>query len=156
MKCSQVIGIILAVALIVFGVVFPTPEKPLLVIGYSDRTWSDEWGTKYVGGDAYNYQIEASLKAGYMGGVLAMKSITFVGGLLLFFLTLYSRVKCAAIEEQTRKLSECADNTTKYGKLLEKISESADEQKAVLTVLSDNLDKHFFLNEENNVEEETV
>lgn len=65
-------------------------------------------------------------------------------------------MKCAAIEEQTRKLSECADNTAKYGKRLEKITESADEQKAVLTVLSDNLDKRFFPNEENNIEEETV
>lgn len=65
-------------------------------------------------------------------------------------------MKCAAIEEQTCKLSECADTAEKYGKLLEKISESADGQKAVLNALSDTLDKHFFPNEENNVEEETV
>lgn len=157
MKGSQVLGIILAIALIVFGVVFPTPEKHIRVSRYGyDKPWTDSYGEEYVGGDAYNFQMEASLKAGYMGGVLAMKSITFVGGLLLFFLTLYSRVKCAAIEVQTRKLSECVDTAEKYGKLLEKISESAEGQKAVLNALSDTLDKHFSPNEENNVEEETV
>lgn len=80
MKGSQVLGIILAIALIVFGVVFPTPEKHIRVSGYDyDNPWTDSYGEEYVGGDAYNYQMEASLKAGYMGGVLAMKSITFAG-----------------------------------------------------------------------------
>lgn len=158
MKASQVLGIILAIALIIFGVIFPAPEKHLYVssYSYSDKTWADEWGEEYVGGDAYNYQMEASLKAGYMGGVLAMKSIAFVGGLLLFFLTLYSRVKCAAIEEQTRKLSDLANTAEKYGKALEKISESADGQKAILNALSDTLDKYISPAEESNVEEETV
>ena len=107
MKASQIFGIIFAIALIAFAIIFPTPEKYLRVSSYSysyDNTWTDKSGTEYVGGDAYNYQMEASLKAGYMSGVLAMKSIAFVGGLLLFFLSLYSRVKCAAIEEQTRTL----------------------------------------------------
>lgn len=159
MKASQVLGIILAAALIIFSAVYPVPEKYVNVSSsrYAyDYSWSENKGAEYLGGDAYNYQVEASLKAGYMSGVLAMKSITFVGGLLLFFLTLYSRVKCVAIEEQTRKLSECADTAQKYGKLLEKISESSDGQKAVLTALSDTLDKHFFPSEESNNEEETV
>lgn len=157
MKGSQVLGIILAIALIVFAVVFPTPDKHLRVSMFDyDNPWTDSYGEEYVGGDAYNYQIEASLKAGYMSGVLAMKSVSFVGGLLLFFLTLYSRVKCAAIEEQTRKLSDLANTAEKYGKALEKISESADGQKAILNALSDTLDKYISSAEESNVEEETV
>ena len=68
----------------------------------------------------------------------------------------HSRVKCAAIEEQTRKISECADTAAKYGKILESIAESADGQKSILITLSDTLDKHFSPNEENIIEEETV
>ena len=130
MKASQVFGIILAIALIAFGIAFPTPEKHLRVSSYSyDEPWHDEYGEEYVGGDAYNYQMEASLKAGYMSGVLAMKSITFVAGILLFFLTLYSRIKCEAIEEQTHLLSKYIETSTNHGKTLEKIFEVANNQK---------------------------
>lgn len=175
MTASQVLGIILAIALIVFGIAFPTPEKYLHVREYNDRysehlSWDDSQGEEYVGGDAYNYQMEASLKAGYMSGVLAMKSITFASGLLLLFLTLYSRVVCAAIEEQTRErnttneklqhileeqtrmLSECAHAAQKYEKLLE--HKSPDNQKAILDALCPTINKRFSPNEENNVKEE--
>lgn len=123
MKGSQVLGIILAVALIIFGVAFPVPEKYVSVSSSSyayEYPWTKDRGAEYVGGDAYNYQMEASLKAGYMSGVLALKSISFVGGLLLFFLTLYSRVKCAAIEKQTRLLFEIAHSSEKHRESLKK------------------------------------
>lgn len=159
MKGSQVLGIILAVTLIVFGAAFPVPEKYVYVSSSSyayDYPWTEDRGAEYVGGDAYNYQMEASLKAGYMSGVLAMKSISFVGGLLLFFLTLYSRVKCVAIEEQTRVISDMAQSAEKRGKALEKLSNSADEQTAILNALSATLDKYISPIDESNVEEEMV
>ncbi len=156
MKGSQILGIILAIALIAFGIGYPTPDKHLRVSGYLSGDWIDTYGEEYVGGDAYNYQMEASLKAGYMGGVLAMKSTSFVGGLLLLFLTFYSRIKCAALEEQTRILSEFAKSTEKHGEILKKISESADGQKAILNTLSATLDKYTSTNNENNTEEELV
>ena len=107
MRASQILGIIVALALIVFGLAYPVPEKYVSVSSSSsayDSSWEENRGAEYIGGDCYNYQIEASLKAGYLTGVLAMKAITFVGGLLLFFLTQYSRLKCLEIEEQTQSL----------------------------------------------------
>lgn len=155
MKTSQVLGIIFAIALTVFSAVYPVPEKYVDVSSsYSayDYSWSKNTGAQYLGGDAYNYQVEASLKAGYMGGVLAMKSITFVGGLLLFFLTLYSREKCSAIEKQTCEIAEIAK---KYGKILEVIAENSDGQKNILNNLSDALNKRITPTEKMSDDEKT-
>lgn len=126
MKTSQVFGIILAVALIIFAVAFPVPEKHIMVSSYSwDHGWTDSYGDEYVGGDAYNYQMEASLKSGYMGGVLAMKSISFVGGLLLLFITLYSHLKCKSIEEQTHLFS---DSTKAQTEMLRKVYDALNSR----------------------------
>lgn len=134
MKGSQVLGILVAVALIIFSAVYPVPEKYVYVSSSSkayDYSWSENKGAEYLGGDAYNYQVEASLKAGYLTGVLAMKTIAFVGGLLLFFMTLYSCAKCAAVQEQTQVMKELAQSIEKRGKLLEKLAESAEQNKDV-------------------------
>lgn len=101
MKGTHVLGLLVAIALVVFGIYYPVPEKRVSVSSsYKayDYTWNDNEGAQYLGGDAYNYEVEASLKAGYMSGVLAMKSITFVSGIMLFFITLYSHNKIECIE----------------------------------------------------------
>lgn len=106
MKVQHILGIVSAVALILFAVFYPVPEKQIDVGSpYSDyeNKWSEEKGAAYVGGDAYNLQIEASLKAGYMSGVLAMKSVTFVGGVLLLFLTIYSGMWSVEMERKTQQ-----------------------------------------------------
>ncbi len=159
MKGSQILGIIIAVALIIFGVAYPVPEKYVYVSSSSkayDYTWSENTGAEYLGGDCYNYQVEASLKAGYLTGVLAMKSITFVSGLLLLFLTLYSYVKCQAIEEQTRVIAELAKNGEKCKKNLEKLSDNSDKHSAILNALVSALDKSTAVNEESNPEDENI
>lgn len=148
MKVSQILGIVFAAALIIFSIAYPVPEKDVNVSSSSKAyyySWSENIGAQYINGDCYNYQIEASLKAGYLAGVLAMKSLTFVGGLLLLFLTLYSRVKCQTIEEQTRVITEMAKDSEQFRKSLEKLfdnsyepsDEPSDEHSAVLnSVLS--------------------
>ena len=101
MKGTHVLGLLVAIALVVFGIYYPVPEKRVSVSSsYKayDYTWNDNEGAQYLGGDAYNYEVEASLKAGYMSGVLAMKSITFVSGIMLFFITLYSHNKIECLE----------------------------------------------------------
>lgn len=132
MKKSQIFGIIIAIALIVFSAAYPVPEKHIRVSSFAyDDTWRENRGDEYVGGDAYNFQMEASLKAGYMSGVLAMKAITFVGGVLLFFLTLYSRVKCACVEEQTKMLDALFGKTEEQTRVLDKISEKFEKCSSV-------------------------
>ena len=107
MKISHVCGWVISIAMIVFGSAFHVPEKHLRVSSYSyDVGWNELYGEEYVGGDAYNYQMEASLKAGYMGGVMTMKTLCVVSGILLLFLTVYSAERNHAIERQTKLLAK--------------------------------------------------
>ncbi|MGN0657807.1 MAG: hypothetical protein ACI4KR_13545 [Ruminiclostridium sp.] len=104
-------GIIMSLLLIIFGAVFPVPEKQVDTISYCyDKSWFYKYGEEYVNGDAYNYQIEASLKAGWMSGVLTMKSISVATGILLFFITIYADKKHKELEKQTKLLEQLAGN----------------------------------------------
>ncbi len=154
MRGSQILGIIMAVILIAFGVAYPVPKKYVDVSSNSTAyhsSWSKNIGAEYLGGDCYNYQVEASLKAGYLTGVLAMKSITFVGGLLLLFLTLYFRIRYQTIEAQTRIITEMAKDSKKS---LEKLSDNSDEHAVILNALLSTLDKGTAPDEENSSKEE--
>ena len=137
MKVSQILGIIFAAALMIFSIVYPVPEKDVNISSSSRAfysSWSENIGAKYINGDCYNYQIEASLKAGYLAGVLAMKSLTFVGGLFLLFLTLYSRIKCKTIEEQTRIIAGMFKSSENRENITENVSdESGGHIDAVIT-----------------------
>ena len=76
------IGIIAGAALIFHSFSIDTSEVP-------DRKIENP--ARYIGGDAYNYQIEASLRAGETAGVAAYsveKSIYTVGGAILLFCSL--------------------------------------------------------------------
>ncbi|MGN1421920.1 MAG: hypothetical protein ACI4XA_00950 [Oscillospiraceae bacterium] len=102
MKAHKILGILAAIALVIFGLAFPVPEKHLRVSLYSHNNNWMEAGEEYVGGDAYNYQMEASLKAGWVSGVLAVKAICASSGVLLFFLILMSE----SHEKEVRKQNE--------------------------------------------------
>lgn len=107
MKPAHICGMVLGIILIIFGLAYPVPEKHLRTNSYDyNNSWTNSRGETYVGGDAYNYQMEASLKAGYMSGVLAMKSINVVGGMILLFLSLFAKGKSDDARAQQRLLKE--------------------------------------------------
>ena len=138
MKAVHVLGAIFAIALMIFALAFPTPDKRVRTSSYNyDIKWSDDKGAEYVGGDAYNYQMEASLKAGYMGGVLALKGITFVGGVVLLFLTAFSYIRATAIEEQNRLISGLRQDNEGMGKIIAELCMTSEKQAAILGDLSD-------------------
>lgn len=87
MKNSFKISIAIAIILFCVGLFFPIPDKELSV-GWSNDTGWGKAGTEYVGGDAYNYQMEASLTAGWVSGVMAFKGIMIASGAILFSITL--------------------------------------------------------------------
>lgn len=92
MKAFYVLCAIVAIAMIIFGIAYPLPGKYVNVsekyIPYDEVWWKDDTGKEYINGDCYNYQIEASLKSGYMSGGMTMKSISFVGGWILLCLAI--------------------------------------------------------------------
>lgn len=115
MKVSHIISFIIALGMITLGSFYPVPEKYVNVSGLSsafNSDWKENKGAEYIGGDAYNYQIEASLKAGYMSGIISMKAIFFVGGMILLSLTSLSCIKCSYVKKQTELLSKLSTDFT--------------------------------------------
>lgn len=137
MKGIQIFGMIVAVALIILSIAYPVPEKYINVSGYAYHDpWVEDRGAEYVGGDAYNFQMEATLKAGYMSGIVTMKTVTFVGGLLLMFLSLFSMAKCSLIEAQNSSLYELKRSLQQQGTSLDQIARGTNDQTALLKAIS--------------------
>ncbi|MCM1060593.1 MAG: hypothetical protein NC452_09880 [Eubacterium sp.] len=82
-KKIQILGIVSAITLIIVGIFIPVPEKRI-----STYSFSDEGYYEYVGGDAYNIQIEASLRGGIIAGRTVAKAILISVGTLELFLVL--------------------------------------------------------------------
>ncbi len=84
--CSIIVGIIL----ILVGLFIQIPGGVLTTWGYLDGEeafgyeFDDKYASidEYVGGDAYNYIIGASLVAGKISGTMTTKAIFVVGGIL--------------------------------------------------------------------------
>lgn len=93
MQKSAKWGIVVAIMMIALGMFYPIPEKFVNVDSGSkayDYDWRENKGAEYLGGDAYNYMIEATMKSGYVSGIMTGKVAFVVGGLLLFFISLYA------------------------------------------------------------------
>lgn len=151
MKKTHIFGLLAAIALIIFSIAFPVPEKHIDVSSnYSayQSSWKENVGAEYVGGDAYNYQMEATLKAGYMSGVLAMKSITFVGGVLLLFLTLYSDSACSLVEYQNNKINEISRAVQRNEDSMKALSGELSKQTSFLYELSSTAENYASSNNE--------
>lgn len=78
----------IAIALVIFGIILPIPEKHIDTWRTGDlgSEWSGNNYTEYVGGDAYNIMIEASLRGGIIAGRTVAKTILIVSG-IAFYIT---------------------------------------------------------------------
>lgn len=102
-------GIFVSVLLIIFGAVFPIPKKEIRILDRCyDQSWFYKYGQEYWGGDSY--VVEASLKSGWLSGILVMKSISVATGILLFFIAIYADKKHKELEKQTKLLEQLAGN----------------------------------------------
>lgn len=73
------LGIIISIVLILLGMLSNSPNKEISFYNYDESGYKE-----YVGGDAYNIQIEASLRGGEIAGVKAARAIYFsMSGLIL-------------------------------------------------------------------------
>lgn len=86
------VGIIVASTMIIESNNIEVPKKYVFVSSLSsayDSDWSDNKGAQYLGGDAYNYIVEASLKAGYYNATVMTKTVKTTGGTILLFASLF-------------------------------------------------------------------
>lgn len=77
---------LIAIALVIFGIILPIPEKHIDTwrTGALGSEWSGDEYTEYVGGDAYNIMIEASLRGGIIAGRTIAKTILIVSGIVIY------------------------------------------------------------------------
>ena len=73
-----VLGIIIGAIFIILSFIIQVPSRAI------------SSPQRYLGGDAYNYQIEASLRAGEIAGAKATKAVYLLGGFILLFGSLFS------------------------------------------------------------------
>lgn len=79
-----VIGVILAITLLIMGLLIKVPSKEISSYSFTGNSYKE-----YVGGDAYNIMIEASLRGGQIAGARTQKSIYFSAAAILFVFSLY-------------------------------------------------------------------
>ena len=126
-KSRMLIGIaIIGLILVIIGICIKIPGDHLTTYSILDGKKSENgkyyFSTieEYVGGDAYNYIIGASLIGGKIAGVMSMKSIFIVGGLL---------IACVALVQliNTFKIKDEKDVTAVY---FNKVPDNNERQKS--------------------------
>ena len=71
---------LIGIFLVVVGVFYPIPNREFSFYGI----------TEYVGGDAYNATIEASIRAGEIAGAQTAKTLYICGGLILAAISIFN------------------------------------------------------------------
>lgn len=87
---AYLVTIVLGAVLILVGIILQVPGGALTTYESLDGDLTNSYVfdnkyssiDEYVGGDAYNYIIGATLVSGKMGGIIVAKAICIVGGLL--------------------------------------------------------------------------
>ena len=97
-KVVSIIGILISILLLGIGVFTKVPSKEI-----NSFTFSDDGYTEYVGGDAYNYQIEASLRGGQIAGAKTQKAIYISVGCLIFVISMFGLCEDTNINKENEK-----------------------------------------------------
>lgn len=107
-RTASILVIAIGVALVAIGLFIAVPGDHLTTY----KSLADEAGysyiKEYVGGDAYNYIIGASLVGGHIAGTLTMKAVFVVGGVLTSCIGLLC---LASIHHIERHVAQHAEDT---------------------------------------------
>ena len=99
-KFVGIVGLLVAIALLVAGFCIAVPDKYI-------PSWKDldEGGMEeYVGGDAYNFIIEAGLRGGEIAGATISKAVCFAASGIALILALYAFCGKAAEAQPSARL----------------------------------------------------
>ncbi|MDE7295114.1 MAG: hypothetical protein K2N72_11875, partial [Oscillospiraceae bacterium] len=133
----KILGIITSLALIAVGIFLPVPPKKINTYSYSNEGYHE-----YVGGDAYNIQIEASLRGGIIAGRTAAKAILISAGVLELFLV----IALSSISESI--LLHLQRNNKTIVKAMESHSANSDDNTNNIKKLSPEQSKTALINQE--------
>ena len=80
---SGLLGIALGVILLIMGMATTVPDRMLpSFVSRSEHERTGEGTPQYVGGDAYNFLIESSIRGGEIAGATTARAIYITGGAL--------------------------------------------------------------------------
>ena len=83
MKIFSIFGVIIGLALVIAGIATTTPDD-IIRTGVLHTDNRDRGGyQRYVGGDAYNFIIESSIRGGEIAGSNSARATYLTGGLML-------------------------------------------------------------------------
>lgn len=133
-KKAYMFPILVGAVLILIGLFLKIPGGALTTYGSLDGESAGSYYVfdkkysaidEYVGGDAYNYIIGASLVAGKTAGMIAARAITMVGGAICvcFGVTLMLSQEKAPDQTETAKTVEAAE--------MPNVSETLQEYRTV-------------------------
>lgn len=81
---ASLVGIILGIILLISGFATTVPDRMLpSFVSRSEREETGEGTPQYVGGDAYNFLMEASIRSGEIAGARTARAIYISSGVLL-------------------------------------------------------------------------
>lgn len=76
-KNIAIIGIVVGIIFIILGIMTKIPGDYIYNL------------TEYVGGDAYNYIIESSIRAGKISGAMTQRAVYIAVGVMMTFLATF-------------------------------------------------------------------
>lgn len=123
-KIAGVVGIILACLFICMAVNTTIPDKYISSYGANRMT-------EYVGGDAYNFIIEASLRGGEIAGAQITRAIYFAVAALLSVISLACFATAPAHAQPIdyhADLQSLADKVDSAGNAVKKIQSKLEEK----------------------------
>ena len=123
-KAAGVIGIILAVVFLILGFTTQIPDKYI-------KSYGTDKMEEYVGGDAYNFIIEASLRGGEIAGARTAKTIYFAVAAILGVLSI-SFLNDDSSESLRNDLSSIRSEINNSTKSIDQLNETLKQQKASL------------------------
>lgn len=125
-KAAGVVGLILVVTFLVLGFTSSSPDKYI-------KSYGNGKMYEYVGGDVYNYIIEASLRGGEIAGALTAKAIYFGVAGILFVLSISFLCAGGGASELSKETSNTENPVTEAetteGELAETLSEDQEDQE---------------------------
>jgi hypothetical protein len=104
-KCIAIIGLLVGLALVIVSFTVKIPDG--IISMYGSR--SDGGYKEYVGGDAYNIQIEATVRSGEIAGATSAKATYLAGGAIILIQSLF--LLSSAIDGDRHNKTHISDTT---------------------------------------------
>lgn len=119
-KLVAVLGLILSLVFVVLGAQTKVPNTYISYYGSNKME-------KYVGGDAYNYIIESSLRGGQIAGAQTQRAAYFMTASILGLISLFGLV--SKEEPNKAALEKVEQNTKCVERQLQEVAELLQKQE---------------------------